>query len=223
MIREAGPQGNGIAGYSAGVGWYTDRILPRLVDVTCGSATMAPLRRRACAGLSGRVVELGFGSGINLEYLPPGVTTLVAVEPSDRAWEIAAGRITGQAITVERVSSGAEELPLEDASADAALSTFTLCTIPDLARALAELRRVLRPGCALHFAEHGDAPDDSVRRWQRRFEPVQRRVAGGCHLTRDIPAELEAAGFDVRVDERRYLGRPRSFTSVWVGTAVAAA
>lgn len=204
------------------MGWYTDQILPRVVDATCGSAVMSPLRRQACAGLTGEVVELGFGSGTNLEFLPASVQRLVAVEPSDKAWELAAPRVAECGIPVVRLRGGAEVLDLDDQSVDGALSTFTLCTVPDLASALAELRRVLRPGATLHFAEHGDAPDQGVRRWQRRLEPLQRRVAGGCHLTRDIPGLLEAAGFTVRVSERTYLGRPRAFTSVWVGSAVGA-
>ncbi len=145
------------------------------------------MRDRVCARLSGAVVEVGFGSGLNVPHYPAGVTAIAAIEPSDVAWRLAAERVASSAVPVRRAGFDGQALPFEDDTFDSALSTWTLCTIPDVGAALAELRRVLRPDGTLHFVEHGLAPDDSVLRWQRRLEPVQKRLAGGCHLTRVDP------------------------------------
>lgn len=199
------------------MGWWEAQLVPRLVDLTCGQAPIMELRREVCAGLSGRVIEVGFGSGLNLEAMPAAVTSVDAVEPSDLAWSRSAGRRASSSVPVDRVGLDGQDLDAGDASYDAALVTFSLCTIPDPARAVRELRRVLKPGGVLHFAEHGLAPDDNIRRWQRRLEPVQRRVAGGCHLTRDPVAIIEDAGFVTRDVARFYLapgpGKPLGFLS----------
>ncbi|MXP20303.1 methyltransferase domain-containing protein [Gordonia sp. HNM0687] len=179
------------------MGFYGDRILPHLINVVCGMKDTLPLRSRACAGLSGEVIELGFGSGINVPFYPQTVTRVAAIEPSDTGWKIAADRVAGSSIPIERAGLDGQRLPFADNTFDAALSTYTLCTIPDLASALAEVKRVVKDGGTLHFLEHGNAPDESVRTWQRRLEPIQKRVAGGCHLTRDIPAALRDAGLTI--------------------------
>lgn len=205
------------------MGLWTDRIVPRLTDRALGSAEISQLRATACAGLEGRVLEIGFGSGLNLPHYPAGVTWAGAVEPADEAWRLSAGRRAATPFPVERVGLDGQHLTAPDASYDAALATFTLCTIPDPAAALAEVRRVLRPGGHLHFLEHGLAPDETVVAWQHRLEPLQRRVFAGCHLTRDVPALLESAGLEVTVLEQRYLpgpavGRPWSYG--YLGRAV---
>jgi SAM-dependent methyltransferase len=179
------------------MGLYSDRILPRIIDIACGSGTLEPLRRRVCDGLAGEVVEIGFGSGLNVPFYPAAVTAVAAVEPADASWRLAAGRLLAAPVPVRRSGLDGQALPLADTSCDAALSTWTLCTIPDAAAALRELRRVLRPGGTLHFLEHGLAPDEPVRRWQRRLDPIQQRVAGGCHFTRPIAGLLTAAGFRI--------------------------
>jgi SAM-dependent methyltransferase len=179
------------------MGVYEDQVLPRAIDVVCGTRATVPLRRRVCAGLAGEVVELGFGSGLNVPHLPPAVTGLTPSEPADTAWLLARRRVAASAVPVRRAGLDGASLPFGDDSFDAALSTWTLCTIPDVDAALAELRRVLRPGGTLHFLEHGLAPDARVRRWQRRLEPLQKRVVGGCHLTRETPALLRRAGFEI--------------------------
>lgn len=180
------------------MGWYEEKLLPHLVDRTCGIGDLQPWRRAAADGLAGTVVEIGFGSGLNLAVYPDEVTRVLAVEPADVAWRLASARVTSAAVPVERVGLDGESLPLADASCDAALCTFTLCTIPDAAAALAEVHRVLRPGGRLHFLEHAGAPDPAVARWQRRLDPLQQRLAGGCHLTRDPVELLTEAGFEVR-------------------------
>jgi SAM-dependent methyltransferase len=176
---------------------YDERILPRILNKTCGSATLEPLRRRVCLGLAGDVIELGFGSGHNIPFYPPAVTRVAAVEPSDGSWRLAGERLRAADVLVQRSGLDGQSLPFQDDSYDAALSTWTLCTIPDPAAALAELRRVLKPGGTLHFLEHGLAPDEGVRRWQRRLNPVQKLITGGCQLTRPVVDLLTAAGFTI--------------------------
>lgn len=201
------------------MGWYRERVLPRLVDRACGNPGFDRWRRRTCEGLSGTVVELGFGSGRNLPLLPDQVERLLAVEPADAARHLAADRIAASPIVVEHVALRGEELPLDDASCDGALCTFTLCTIPDVDRALAELRRVLRPGAPFRFLEHGLAPDAGVARWQHRLDPWQQRLADGCHLTRDPVALVRAAGFVVDRSTSRYATGPKPWVFLTEGAA----
>lgn len=202
------------------MGIYNDRLLPRLVDVACGAKPRRPLRSRVCSGLHGDVVELGFGSGLNVPHYPPAVTAVTAIEPADRAWALAADRLAASPVPVARRGVDGQELPLDDDSQDTALSTWTLCTIPDPAAALAEVRRVLKPGGTLHFVEHGLAPDEKVRRWQHRLEPVQKRLAGGCHLTRRITDLLVHAGFEiVERDEFYEEGAPKFLGADTLGVA----
>ena len=202
------------------MGVYGEHVLPRLVDLTCGGSDMERWRRRATEGLSGTVVEIGFGSGLNVPVYPVEVTRVLAVEPSEVARERSRRRRGHPDLEVEHVGLDGQALPLLDESCDAALSTFTLCTIPDVERALAEVRRVLRPGGRFHYLEHGLAPDESVRRWQRRAEPVQRRLAGGCHLTRDATELVQGAGFRVERSQSRYARGPKPWTWFTVGVAV---
>jgi SAM-dependent methyltransferase len=180
------------------LGVYNDRVLPRILDASCGSRKLDPLRRRVCANLAGDVIEIGFGSGLNIPFYPAGITRVAAVEPSDVSWRLAGERLRATRAPVLRSGLDGQSLPFADDTFDAALSTWTLCTIPDVAAALAELRRVLKPGATLHFLEHGLAPDERVRRWQRRLDPVQKRIAGGCRFTRPIVELLTTAGFTIK-------------------------
>ncbi|KRC66427.1 methyltransferase type 11 [Aeromicrobium sp. Root236] len=202
---------------------WTDRILPHLVDRSLSTGDVMKERQRVCAGLRGEVIELGFGSGLNIEKYPAAVDSVAAVEPSDTAWRMSADRRSGSRTPISRSGLDGQALDEADSSYDAALSTFTLCTIPDVELALREVHRVLRRGGAFHFLEHGLAPQQQVVSWQRRMEPMQKAVAGGCHLTRDIPALVSAAGFEIAELEQRYLPGPklaRPWAYVHSGTAV---
>lgn len=190
------------------MGFWARQVTPRLVAGNESDA-IVDLRRRACAGLHGEVVELGFGSGNNVGLYPDAVTRVVAVEPSDVGWGLGEKRRAGSTVPVVRGGLDGQHLDLPDDSADTVLSTFTLCTIPDVAAALAEVRRVLRPGGALHFLEHGIAPDEGVRRWQRRLEPLQKWAFDGCHLTRPIDRIVADSGLEVVDLDRAYAPLPR--------------
>lgn len=194
--------------------WYDEHVLPRAVDLACASKGFRPHRAAAVSGAQGVVLEIGFGSGHNLAHYSPAVQRLLAVEPSGRSIELAADRIAAAPFPVDVVGLDGQRLSVDDASVDCVVSTFTLCTIPDAAAALAEIRRVLRPGGTFHVLEHGLADDEGVQRWQRRAEPLQRRLAGGCHLTRHVPTMLAEAGFEWRELHRWTAGRPKALTTL---------
>jgi SAM-dependent methyltransferase len=183
------------------MGLWGDRVLPHVIDAACGSKDVRPLRERACADLTGTVLELGFGSGLNCNLYPDAVTSVLAIEPADAAWAMAAKRRAAASAPVSRAGLDGQRLDLPDASVDSALITFTLCTIPDVETALQEVARVVKPDGSVHIAEHGAAPDPAVARWQQRLDPMQQRVFGGCHLTRNPIQLLTSAGFtDVDID-----------------------
>jgi ubiquinone/menaquinone biosynthesis C-methylase UbiE len=202
------------------MGVYSEQLLPRILDVACDSKEAHPQRRRVCEGLAGDVVEIGFGSGLNVPFYPPAVTQVTAVEPADVAWKLAGKRLRDARVPVHRAGLDAGSLPFPDDRFDAVLSTWTMCTIPDIAAALGELRRVLKPDGALHFVEHGLAPDERVRRWQHRLEPVQKRLFGGCHLTRSIVDLLRNGGFAIsELDVYYEKGTPRPLGANSLGVA----
>ena len=204
------------------MGWWEERVVPGLVDRALKGREIGELRAEACAGLGGTVLELGFGGGLNLRHLPAAVTSVDAVEPSDRGWALSQRRRERYDVPVRRVGLDGQRLGAGDAAYDHVLCTFTLCTIPDPAAALEEVRRVLRPGGSLAFLEHGLAPSAGVARWQRRLDPVQRRVAGGCHLSRDVPALVAASGLVLGPVRADWLPGPRTpWTYGYLGTATA--
>jgi len=203
------------------MGFYAERVLPRIVNVACGMKSANPLRERVCADLHGQVLEIGFGSGLNVPFYPPAVTGVDAVEPADLGWSLAQKRHDKSNVTVTRSGPDGQPIPLPDDSCDTALSTWTLCTIPDVAVALSEVRRVLRPGGTLHFLEHGLAPDEKVRRMQHRLEPMEKRIFGGCHLTRRIAELVTDAGFTItEVDVFYEKGAPKFVAADTLGVAV---
>jgi ubiquinone/menaquinone biosynthesis C-methylase UbiE len=201
------------------MGLYAEQVLPRLIDKMCGVGDMKDWRRRAVAGLSGTVLEVGFGSGLNVPVYPPEVERVLAVEPAQLARRLAAQRIAASSVPIEFVGIDGQRIPLADESADSALSTFTLCTIPDAGQALREIYRVLKPGGRLHFVEHGLSPDPKVVRRQRRIEPLNRRLAGGCHITRDHWTAVRDAGFELEQQTAEYTKGPKTHSYFYVGIA----
>ena len=202
------------------MGFYQQQLLPRVQNVAMSRKPFRAVRARVCTGLAGDVVEVGFGTGLNARYYPTEVTKILAVEPSHVCMRIAEPRIARAATPVELAGLTGEHLDLPSETFDAVLSTWTLCTIPDLDVALAELLRVLKPGGTLHFVEHGHAPDANVARWQRRIEPFQKRFAGGCHLTRRIPETIEKAGFLIeQLNSYYFKGEPKPFGYTYEGRA----
>jgi SAM-dependent methyltransferase len=208
------------------VGLWADQVLPRVIDRQLSRPEIDVLRRSVCAGLHGDVVEVGFGSGLNVPFYPRAVTRVVAVDPSALAWSLARRRVAASHTPVLRGGSDGQQLTQPDASADCVLTTFSLCTVPDPGRTLEEAGRVLRPGGTIHFLEHGISPDRGVARWQRFLDPLQGVVAGGCHLTRPIDRLVEDAGFVVGRLDTDYLPGPdlnRPFAYTYLGVARKAA
>jgi ubiquinone/menaquinone biosynthesis C-methylase UbiE len=202
------------------VSWYKEQILPRLQDKVMRRTGTREVRQRVCSGLAGDVLEIGFGTGLNMPYYPLEVTRIFAVEPSRVCMQLAEDRIARGGIPVELAGLNGEHLELPSASFDSILSTWTLCTIPKIDEALTEMRRVLKPGGTFRFVEHGLASDNRTALWQRRIEPLQRKIAGGCHLTRDIPGYLNRAGFHIENLNRYYFqGEPKPFGYTFEGVA----
>ncbi len=190
------------------MGFYENHILPRAIHLVCGTEAFRRIRARWVPGATGRVLEIGAGSGLNFPFYSPNrVERLVALEPSAALRRKAGPTAEQLAVPVEWVDCGAEDIPLEDASIDTVVVTYTLCSIEDDRRALAEMRRVLRPGGLLIFSEHGAAPEARVLRWQRRLTPLWRKVAGGCHLDRATTERVRASGFVLEEVESGYLSR----------------
>ena len=174
--------------------WYRDHVFVRIMNTVMNTKETRRIRAEVCAPLAGEVLEIGFGTGLNLPHLPGTVTRLVAVDPMERGRSLAEERLAATPVPVKFVGLDGESLPVADASVDAVLATWTLCSIPDPVAAVREIKRVLRPGGTFHFVEHGRGPDESVRKRQDRFNPIQRRIACGCNLNRDIPAIIAEGG-----------------------------
>ena len=203
------------------MGFYLSQVLPRFQDKVMGRKPNRAIRARVCERLQGAIVEIGFGTGLNARYYPPEVTKVVAIEPSRVCMRIAEPRIAKSPVPVEYGGLTGEHLDLPTGAFDAVLSTWTLCTIPDLDAALAEIHRVLKPGGSFHFVEHGHAPDENVARWQARLEPLNKRLAGGCHLTRRIMDDITRAGFKIEdVDAYYFDGEPKPMGYTYEGRAV---
>jgi len=189
------------------------------MDRVLGTPEVNARRALVCHGLHGRVLEIGFGSGLNLSHYPAEVTEILVVEPSESALRLAEPRTAAISAALERVGSDGARLDLPDGSVDCVLSTYTLCTIPSVGAALREVHRVLKPGGELHFLEHGRAPTESVRRWQHRLHPVHSRIAGGCHLDRPIDNLITNAGLIIGELETGYGDGPRPFSYLYRGRA----
>jgi len=204
------------------MGLYTDHILPRCIDFALSRPPILELRARVTQGLAGRVLEVGFGSGLNLPYYPREVTHVWALDPALLAPSLSAARRAASPLPVEWLTLTTDRrLPLADGAVDAVLSTFTLCTIPEIGPALRELYRVLKPCGKLHFLEHGLSPEARVARLQHFFTPLQRKLAGGCHLDRPIADLLRDAGFCLDALRNYHLPGPKPATYMFEGVACA--
>jgi ubiquinone/menaquinone biosynthesis C-methylase UbiE len=205
------------------MGLWSEHVVPRLTDLALGTADVRAVRARAVERARGEVVELGFGSGPTLPLYPATVSSVRAVEPSAVARRLGARRMAATSIPVRFVGLGSSDpsadLDLPDATADTVVSTFTLCTIPDVERALREVRRILRPGGVFLFLEHGLSPDPSTARWQHRLDGLQQRLVAGCHLTRPIDVLVRDAGLTVTDLEHESLRGPGPMSYLYRGVA----
>lgn len=201
------------------MGLYERQIVPRFINLVMSRGDLASIRARVASSLDGEVLEVGFGSGLNLPHFPPGVTRVRAVDPATVGRKLAAKRIAASGLPVEYLGLDGQSLDLESGSVDHVLTTWTLCSIPDADRALGEIRRVLRSGGMLHFVEHGRSPDRRVARWQDRLTPLQRRLAGGCHLNRSIDQLVVDSGLELVRLENYYAEGPRPFGYMFEGIA----
>ncbi len=197
--------------------FYQERVLPHLVHMSMRQATFEPYRRRVLTAARGRVLEIGVGSGLNLP-LYETATHVIGLDPSAKLLSIAR-TICGLGPSIELVEGVAEAIPLPGHSVDTVVSTWTLCTIPDVTRALAEIRRVLKPEGRLLFAEHGRSSEQRVVRWQNRLTPLWKRIGGGCHLNRPIEQLIREAGFRVDQLQTGYMAGPKPLTFMYEGVA----
>ena len=193
------------------MGFYDRVVLPRFLNCACGTKPIAKQREKVVPRAEGTVLEIGIGTGLNLPYYDASrVERVIGLDPSEECWRMAGDKAKDLPFDVEFIGLPGEEIPLDENSVDTVLVTYSLCTIPDPVTALKGMGRVLRPGGRLIFCEHGEAPDDSVRRWQARVNPLWRKIAGGCNLNRPIPGLLGEGGFEVDDLEQMYLpGTPR--------------
>ena len=201
------------------MGFYKEQVLPRVLNHAMDTKFEREVRPRVCSGLHGQVVEIGFGTGLNTPYYPSEVTKVFAIEPSNVAMKLAAPRLAASSAPVELAGLTGEQIDLPSEQFDAVLSTWTLCAIPNLPAALAEIRRVLKPNGTFHFVEHGYAPDVGVAKWQARLEGLNERVVG-CHLDRKIDECIAQAGFTFDALDTFYAkGAPKPVGFMYEGRA----
>ena len=195
-------------------------LLPPLINLACGVKPAQKQREKIVPQASGDVLEVGFGSGLNLPYYDRSrVRHIFGLEPSEGMLRLAQKNIDGSGLDVETIGLPGEEIPLDDACVDTVLVTYTLCSIEQLSPALSGMRRVLKPDGRLLYCEHGKAPDAAVRKWQDRLNPGWKRLSGGCNMNRDIPALIEKGGFAVEDDNRMYIPGVRALSYNYWGTA----
>jgi ubiquinone/menaquinone biosynthesis C-methylase UbiE len=203
------------------MGFYQDHVLPHIVNLSMRNRENLPYRQRVASAAEGRVLEIGIGSGLNLPFYPATVSEIIGLEPSSKLAEMTRRAARDVSLTVDLIEGSAEAIPLDAASFDTVVTTWTLCTIPQADQALREMRRVLKPGGQLLFVEHGLSTEASVRKWQDRLTPIWKRIGGGCHLNRPIRTLIENSGFRITDIETGYAKGPRPVTFMYEGRAVA--
>ena len=201
------------------MGYYQDQILPRLIDFALSREQFSEIRSRVANSLEGDVVEIGFGSGLNVPYYPNSIHKLQAVDPAILGRKLASKRVKNTPVNIEYIGLDGQKLPLESESVDHILITWTMCTIPDIEIALKEMYRVLRKGGQLHFVEHGRSPDPKVARWQDLLNPLQKKIGGGCHLNRPIDNLISKAGFNIVQLDNFYMKAPKPIGYTFEGIA----
>lgn len=201
------------------MGFYGDHVVPWLVDRAMANEDLLEYRRRVVRAAQGRVLEIGIGSGHNLPFYGPSVTEILGIEPSQALIDKARQRARATHRTVSFLQGSAEAIPLDAGSVNSVVTTWTLCSIPDVGAALAEMRRVLKPGGELLFVEHGKAPDPWVARWQDWLTPAWKPLAGGCHLNRPIGDLIRRTGFRTTDLRTGFAPGPRPFTFMYEGRA----
>lgn len=199
--------------------FYEDRVLPHLVNLAMRNQRLLPYRERVVSAAEGRVLEIGIGSGLNLPFYTSRVREILGLDPAPRLITMARRAAESTGLPVTFLEHSAEQIPLEAASVDTAVVTWTLCSIPDAGQALHEMRRVLKPGGQLLFVEHGLAPEPGVRRWQDWLTPLWKRCSGGCHLNRPIQTLIDDNGFAVTQIETGYMKGPRPMAFLYEGCA----
>lgn len=204
------------------MGCYQNRILPRIIDLSMRNAELRAYRERVLSAAQGQVLEVGIGSGLNLPFYGTRVTQLVGIEPAPRLMEMTREVAVRQQLSVELISASAENIPFPDHQFDTIVTTWTLCSIPKISEALTEMRRVLKPAGRLLFAEHGQAPEANVRKWQDRLTPIWKCIGGSCHLNRPIAALIEGAGFRIEHLQTGYMKGPKPMTFMYEGRAASA-
>jgi ubiquinone/menaquinone biosynthesis C-methylase UbiE len=202
------------------LGFYQDFIVPHLINVAMRNRQLVPYRERVIASAQGRVLEVGIGSGVNIPFYGSQMRELIGLEPAPRLIAMAHDAGARTALPVQLIEGSSEAIPIDSASIDTVVSTWTLCTVPDVLSALREMRRVLKPGGRFLFAEHGLAPEKSIQRWQNWLNPAWKRLGGGCHLNRAIDRLIEDSGFRIERLNTGYLGRRNPMTFMYEGVAV---
>lgn len=202
------------------MGLYSKYVLPHLIDLSMKNSATTKCRSEIIPRATGRVVEIGIGSGLNFPYYGSTVSHVWGIDPSPELLAMVRPKVIGLPYSVDLLCESAEQIPIESASVDTAVLTWALCTVPNPSRALEELRRVLKPGGSVIFAEHGLAPDPGVRRWQERINPLWKRVAGGCNMNRKIDELISDSGFNIKELRTSYFPGPRILTYTFEGVAV---
>jgi ubiquinone/menaquinone biosynthesis C-methylase UbiE len=201
------------------MGFYQDTILPWLTHLAMRQSRLVPYRTRVVSGATGRVLEIGMGSGLNLPFYGPDVKQVIGIEPSARLLSMAREAGRGRTGELELIEGTAEAMPIESATIDTVLTTWTMCSIQNVGDALAEMRRVLKPTGRLLFVEHGRAPEARVQWWQDHLTPAWKHLSGGCHLNRPVEVIVRNAGFSIEHLDKGYMRGPKPMTFMYEGSA----